>query len=81
VKVPVVANGEIWTVDDALRCRSESGCADLMLGRGMVADPGWRWMAEERTSRRWTGRACVSCCGCSGPASSARSRRATGPGA
>lgn len=40
VKVPVVANGEIWTVDDALRCRAESGCADLMLGRGMVADPG-----------------------------------------
>ena len=40
VAVPVVANGEIWNVDDALRCRSESGCADLMLGRGMVADPG-----------------------------------------
>jgi tRNA-dihydrouridine synthase C len=40
VKVPVVANGEIWTVDDALRCRAESGCSDLMLGRGMVADPG-----------------------------------------
>lgn len=40
VRVPVVANGEIWTVADALRCRAESGCTDLMLGRGMVADPG-----------------------------------------
>lgn len=40
VRVPVVANGEIWTVQDALRCREQSGCTDLMLGRGSVADPG-----------------------------------------
>jgi tRNA-dihydrouridine synthase C len=40
VRVPLVANGEIWTVEDALRCREVSGCPDLMLGRGMVADPG-----------------------------------------
>ena len=40
VRLPVVANGEIWSVDDARRCISESGCSDLMLGRGMVADPG-----------------------------------------
>lgn len=40
VALPVVANGEIWTVADALRCREVSGCDALMLGRGMVADPG-----------------------------------------
>ena len=40
VRLPVVANGEIWSVADALRCRSASGCDALMLGRGMVADPG-----------------------------------------
>lgn len=40
VSVPVVANGEIWTVEEALRCRAQSGCDDLMLGRGIVADPG-----------------------------------------
>jgi len=40
VTVPVVANGELWTVDDARRCLAESGCDALMLGRGMVADPG-----------------------------------------
>ena len=40
VDVPVVANGEIWSVADALRCRSLSGCDALMLGRGMVCDPG-----------------------------------------
>ena len=40
IDIPVVANGEIWTVDDALRCRAASGCSTVMLGRGMVADPG-----------------------------------------
>ncbi|HEV8689116.1 MAG TPA: tRNA-dihydrouridine synthase, partial [Ideonella sp.] len=40
VSVPVIANGEVWTVEDALACIAQSGCQDLMLGRGMVADPG-----------------------------------------
>jgi tRNA-dihydrouridine synthase C len=40
VNIPVVANGEIWNVQDALRCREVSGCSMLMLGRGMVTDPG-----------------------------------------
>ena len=40
VNIPVVANGEIWTVEDALRCREISGCDMLMIGRGMVTDPG-----------------------------------------
>jgi tRNA-dihydrouridine synthase C len=40
VRVPVVANGEIWTISDAERCRRVSGCEALMLGRGMVVDPG-----------------------------------------
>jgi len=40
VRLPVVANGEIWTVADALACRAASGCSALMLGRGMVAHPG-----------------------------------------
>ena len=40
VSIPVAANGEIWTVADALRCRELSGCDTLMLGRGMVVDPG-----------------------------------------
>ncbi len=43
VNIPVVANGEVWTVADAMRCLQESGCDSLMLGRGMVADPGLAW--------------------------------------
>ena len=40
IAIPVIANGEIWNAEDALRCRSLSGCNALMLGRGIVADPG-----------------------------------------
>ena len=40
VNIPVVANGEIWNVQDAARARELSGCHMLMLGRGMVTDPG-----------------------------------------
>ena len=43
VAIPVVANGEIWCADDARRCIEVSGCDALMLGRGMVADPGLAW--------------------------------------
>ncbi|WP_354442341.1 tRNA dihydrouridine synthase [Ottowia thiooxydans] len=40
VRLSVVANGDIWSVQDALRCREVTGCKDLMIGRGMVRDPG-----------------------------------------
>jgi tRNA-dihydrouridine synthase C len=39
LRVPVVANGEIWTIDDLRRCRDETGCQHFMLGRGALADP------------------------------------------
>src|SRR5262249_49024202 len=37
--IPVVANGEMWTVEDICRCRDETGCEHFMLGRGAVASP------------------------------------------
>lgn len=37
--IPVVANGDIWTVDDLRRCQDATGCEHFMLGRGAVADP------------------------------------------
>ena len=39
VKVPVFANGEVWTLDDWRRCREVSGVKDIMLGRGLVSRP------------------------------------------
>lgn len=39
LKLPVVANGDIWTFADFLRCRDQSGCTHYMLGRGALADP------------------------------------------
>jgi tRNA-dihydrouridine synthase C len=37
--IPVVANGEIWTLDDLKRCQEMTGCEHFMLGRGALADP------------------------------------------
>lgn len=37
--LPVIANGEIWSPADALRCREITGCEDLMLGRGALCRP------------------------------------------
>ncbi|MEH6823663.1 MAG: tRNA-dihydrouridine synthase family protein [Motiliproteus sp.] len=39
VSIPVVANGEIWSVDDFVRCQSASGCDRVMLGRGLISRP------------------------------------------
>ncbi|MEZ5607295.1 MAG: tRNA-dihydrouridine synthase [Burkholderiaceae bacterium] len=39
VRLPLIANGDIWTVEDALRCRAVTGCTHLMLGRGLVRRP------------------------------------------
>ncbi|RYY79645.1 MAG: tRNA-dihydrouridine synthase C [Moraxellaceae bacterium] len=39
INIPVIANGEIWTLEQAKRCLEISGCQDLMLGRGAVTRP------------------------------------------
>ncbi len=37
--IPVIANGEIWTSEQALNCIQQSGTRHLMLGRGAVTRP------------------------------------------
>ncbi len=39
VRVPVIANGGIYTVDDARKCLEQSRADGLMLGRGAVCRP------------------------------------------
>ena len=53
VKLPVLANGEVWTVEDARRCLAESRCDALMLGRGLVSDPGLALALRGRPHPTW----------------------------
>ena len=39
LRIPVVANGDLWTLEDFRRCRDETGCVHFMLGRGALANP------------------------------------------
>ena len=39
INIPVVANGEVWTVEDYFKCKKASNCHDVMLGRGLLANP------------------------------------------
>ena len=34
--IPIIANGEIWSVEDYLLCKERSSCEDIMLGRGAM---------------------------------------------
>jgi tRNA-dihydrouridine synthase C len=40
VRVPVVANGDIFSFDDFQKCRETTGCEHFMIGRGALATPG-----------------------------------------
>lgn len=37
--LPVVANGDIWTLENFRQCREETGCSHFMLGRSALANP------------------------------------------
>lgn len=58
--IPLIANGDIRSVEDYERCREISGCKDVMLGRGAICDPALalqikqRASDEESTAMEWT---------------------------
>jgi len=39
IPITVIANGDIWSVEDFKRCRDISGCDHFMLGRGLLSRP------------------------------------------
>lgn len=39
VKIPVIASGDIFTAEDAVRCTEETGCDALMIARGARGNP------------------------------------------
>ena len=61
IDIPVLANGEIWTTEQARQCMSDSGSDLLMIGRGLVAVPdlALRIKADHgeitHTQQSWTG--------------------------
>ncbi|PWV79808.1 tRNA-dihydrouridine synthase [Halomonas sp. A11-A] len=64
LSIPVVANGDIWTLEDYWRARTLSGCRDVMIGRGALADPWlaprirhWQLTGERLPATPWAARA------------------------
>jgi tRNA-dihydrouridine synthase C len=53
-RLRVVANGEIWSADQATRCLAVTGCDALMIGRGMVTDPGLALAIKGRGTVPWS---------------------------
>lgn len=43
LRVPLVANGDIWSLDDFHACREMTGCQHFMIGRSAMADPYLSW--------------------------------------
>ncbi|WP_110667589.1 tRNA dihydrouridine synthase [Salinicola halophilus] len=68
VDVPVVVNGDIWTLEEYWKACTLSGCRDVMLGRGMLADPWlarrirhWQHSGERLAATPWSARSDVLC--------------------
>jgi tRNA-dihydrouridine synthase C len=54
ISTPLIANGEIWSRADAIRCQQASDCKNLMLGRGALALPNLaRCIKYNDTSMSW----------------------------
>jgi len=55
VSLPLVANGDIWSREDAVKCQNISGCADIMIGRGALCLPNLvSVIRDNATPMDWT---------------------------
>jgi nifR3 family TIM-barrel protein len=44
ISIPVLGSGDVWTADDALRMRTETGCDAVLVARGACGNP---WIFSE----------------------------------
>ncbi len=44
IAIPVLGSGDVWTADDALRMRAETGCDAVLVARGACGNP---WIFRE----------------------------------
>lgn len=54
VRIPLVANGEIWTPEDYRRCFEICGIPDVMIGRGAFIRPDLALQIKSITHSAWT---------------------------
>ena len=54
--IPVVANGDIWNLDDFQQCQDETGCRHFMLGRSALSHPNLSWKIAEALGTSVQGR-------------------------
>jgi len=50
INIPVIANGDIFTYNDAVKCREVSGCQDIMVGRGALMMPNLAQVIKEKST-------------------------------
>ncbi len=53
IDIPVIANGEIWSKADYIKCKEVSGCDDVMIGRGAVAIPNLARVLKGGDKMQW----------------------------
>ena len=51
LRIPVIANGEIWHWEDGQKCREITGCKDLMMGRGALNIPNLSHVIKENADK------------------------------
>ena len=52
VKIPVIGNGDVWTTQDAIDMRKQTGCDGVMIGRGAQGNP---WIFKQILHYEQTG--------------------------
>lgn len=52
VKIPVIGNGDVWTPQDAINMRKQTGCDGVMIGRGAQGNP---WIFKQILHYEQTG--------------------------